>query len=769
MNKIYMKARLVFIVLAVFYLAALFTSCRTPEPDTNNPAAGGEADKTALASDIAEAEALLESVTKSDDGDGLAAGARYAGTADYNAFQAAINAAKDVNNNAGATHAEVSAAVSALAGAKTVFTGKIKVVPPPAEGVLWNFQTDVPGWTAGDSAVAQPADANYGNGLTLMAKTGNTNGIAADSGSGHNMGISTVQNIPSISGADMTLFSAGSLRVSGNGTWGKISGYKGPYTLTICYNTTSTGNARYPAVKIGTTLYNDTGTMSDPTKAALSPGVLTVTYNGTDSPDILLKASAGIRVYSIYISRQEGSGGSGYTWATDPNLQELRAFPGAEGYGQNVSGGRGGKVVKVTTLADDATNPPAGSLRWALNQYPDDPITVVFNVSGLISLKGDLRKKRNNFTLAGQTAPGGGICIMDGKVNLGGSTNFIIRHMRFRIGTMNGDPDGKGSIGIENASDFILDHCTFGWSGEENMTIYDNNSTTIQWCIIHEGLFSSGHNKGERGYGTQWGGQTATYHHNLLAHNNTRSPRFNGARSNDLDVLIDFVNNVNYNWGKVNSCYGGDIERNTHRVNFVNNYYKPGPARPGTSSSYFIESSYASSQGTTKYALWYMSGNYMEGSANTGKNTDNYTGLNIGRYPSGTTLSQLKSDTPFTVPYPVTTETAQNAYTSVLAGAGAFPRDSVDTRIVNEVRTGTATGSGTFGTGKGIIDDPVAVGGYPTYTSLPAPTDTDGDGIPDAWETANGLNPANAADGALKTLSNVYTNLEVYLYDLTRR
>jgi len=454
------------------------------------------------------------------------------------------------------------------------------------------------------------------------------------------------------------------------------------------------------------------------------------------------------------------------SWAQDPNLQELKAFPGAEGFGQNVTGGRRGKVVAVTTIDDDATTPPEGSLRWALRQHTDEPITVVFNVSGLIALKGELRVQRNNFTLAGQTAPGDGICIMDDKVNLGGSNNFIIRHLRFRVGTMNNDPSGKASIGIENASNFIIDHCTFGWSGEENTTIYDNKMTTVQWCIVHEGLYQSGHNKGVRGYGTQWGGESATYHHNLLAHNDSRSPRFNGARSNDRDVLIDFVNNVNYNWGRQSSSYGGEVETNSHRVNFVNNYYKPGPAFPGTSSSYFVDVYYASAQGN-KTALWYMSGNIMDGSANTGKTADNYSGLSISRFPAGTTVDRLKSAVPFATP-PVTTESAQDAFNSVLAKAGAFPRDSVDARIVQEAQNGMASGSGARGTNLGIIDDPVAVGGYPTYNSSPAPVDTDGDGIPDAWETANGLNPSDPADGALKNLSRAYTNLEVYLYDLVR-
>ncbi|MDR0541301.1 MAG: T9SS type A sorting domain-containing protein [Dysgonamonadaceae bacterium] len=455
---------------------------------------------------------------------------------------------------------------------------------------------------------------------------------------------------------------------------------------------------------------------------------------------------------------------------------QTKAFPTAEGFGSMASGGRGGRVVEVTTLADNATAPPEGSLRWALQQHVGEPVTIVFRVSGIINLaggkSGELRCKRDNWTIAGQTAPGDGICIMGNKVNFGGSNNLIIRHLRFRIGTMidpvTGEPDasGKGSIGVENASNWIIDHCTFGWSGEENMTIYDNRNTTIQWSIIHEGLYQSGHNKGNRGYGCQWGGQNATFHHNLLAHNHNRSPRFNGARSNDINVLIDYVNNVNYNWGKANSCYGSDIENTSNRTNFVNNYYKPGPARPGTSSSYFTQSSFSSSQSTSRIALWYMNGNYMEGSANEAKNTDNYLGLDASAYTAkGIDAAQLKSETPFEIAYPVTTETAEQAYESVLAGAGAFPRDAVDTRIVEEVRTGTASGSGVFGNAKGIIDSPDAVGGYPAYQSVEAPVDSDHDGMPDAWEIENGLKPDDASDGNRLTKSG-YTALEVYLNGL---
>ncbi|HPR30966.1 MAG TPA: pectinesterase family protein [Prolixibacteraceae bacterium] len=452
------------------------------------------------------------------------------------------------------------------------------------------------------------------------------------------------------------------------------------------------------------------------------------------------------------------------------------AFPTAEGYGMGSRGGRGGKVVAVTTLEDDGTGNLPGSLRWALKQHPGDPITVVFRISGIIDLKGvDLRSKRNYVTLAGQTAPGDGICIRGAKCNFGGSTNLVIRHLRFRIGLKELENDSTefipgGSIGIENASNWIIDHCTFGWSGEENMTLYDNTLTTVQWCIVHEGLYDSGHGKGARSYGAQWGGQTSTYHHNLLANNVSRTPRVNGARSNDTHVLMDYVNNVNYNWGKSNSCYGSDIDAKgkTHRLNMINNYYKPGPARPGTSSSFFTQASFHGEQTTAKIAQFYMAGNYMEGSANSSLNDNNYLGLDTSAYAAkGIGLSAMISPVPFDVPYRLNTETAQEAYDHVLEGAGAFPRDAVDRRIVEEVRTGTVHFNGRFNNYalSGIIDQPSDAGGYPEYQTYNTITDNDSDGMDDAWETANGLDPTDP-DDRNRYVQSGYTCLEVYLNSL---
>lgn len=454
------------------------------------------------------------------------------------------------------------------------------------------------------------------------------------------------------------------------------------------------------------------------------------------------------------------------------------AFPTAEGFGKFATGGRGGEVVEVTNLNDNGE----GSLRWALSQYPATPLTIVFRISGVIKLNSDIRSKRDGLTIAGQTAPGDGICIRGGKLNFGGSKNLVIRHIRSRIGGMTdkGVFIPGGSIGVENASDIIIDHCTFGWSAEENMTFYDNKRTTVQWCIIHEGLYTSGHAKGERSYASQWGGVFSTYHHNLLAHNNNRSTRFNGARgANDLHVLTDYVNNVNYNWGKPNSCYGGDINNNTScRINMVGNYYKPGPARPSGNKSYFVQPYYGNA---TKVSNWYLSGNVMEGDAAMTKN--NSTGVDLSVNPAASRDTMIVKAPFFINPvYAVKTETAKKAYESVLAKAGAFPRDAVDLRIINETRKGTASGKGTvekytsaksdticknhyFGLPLGIIDSPSGVGGYPFYVTRNKITDNDHDGMDDAWEKAHGLNPKNRDDRNVR-MKNGYTALEVYLNSL---
>ena len=480
-----------------------------------------------------------------------------------------------------------------------------------------------------------------------------------------------------------------------------------------------------------------------------------------------------------------------------PLENRLLAFPTARGFGKFVTGGRGCKVVEVTNLDDDPANPSEGSLRWALTIAGKENSTIVFRVSGVIKLGVNAQKKRElraslkNVTIAGQTAPGDGILIRGGKVNLGGSNNVIIRNLRFRVGEVDeadlANPSDSrfiagAGLGIENAKNFIIDHCCFGWSGEENMTIYDNHFTTVQWCIIHEGLYNSGHQKGARSYGNQWGGSPATYHHNLLAHNYNRSSRLNGASSEteDRNVFMEYMNNVNYNWGKKNSCYGGENEAgaySSHECNFVGNYYKPGPSTPN--NSYFMELSGARSGKTLNPnpSRWYFADNVMEGNNNA---TDNNWSLihNNTSY----TVNAMKSET---LVYPSTevtrlpkcqfddydlyrtpTESAEEAYEHVLAKAGTIHRDVTEQRVVDEVRNKQAQYKGTTLKKAGFIDSSDDAEGWPTYAASTPVSDNDHDGMADDWEVANGFNPADPEDGKDVVSAEGYTALEVYLNSL---
>lgn len=480
-----------------------------------------------------------------------------------------------------------------------------------------------------------------------------------------------------------------------------------------------------------------------------------------------------------------------------PVENKLLAFPTARGFGKYVSGGRGCKVVEVTNLEDDPKNPSEGSLRWALTVAGKENATIVFRVSGVIKIQPnaqkvrDLRANLKNVTIAGQTAPGEGILIRGGKMNFGGSDNLIIRNLRFRIGDIDEADLAKptdsrfikgAGFGLENAKNVIIDHCCFGWSGEENMTMYDNHFTTVQWCIVHEGLYDAGHQKGNRSYANQWGGSPATYHHNLLAHNYNRSSRLNGASSTteDRNVFMEYFNNVNYNWGKKNSCYGGENEAGTyssHECNFVGNYYKPGPSTP--SGSYFMELSAARSGKTLNPnpSRWYFADNVMEGSSSATNdnwsaihNNTSYTvaGMKLETlvYPSAevTRLDKCKFDD-YDL-YRTPTESAEEAYEHVLAKAGTINRDQTERRVVNEVRNKQAQYKGTTLNKAGFIDSPDDAEGWPTYASATPVVDNDHDGMADDWELTHGFNPADAEDGKLVVSAEGYTALEVYLNSL---
>ncbi|MDR1416937.1 MAG: hypothetical protein LBJ57_05920 [Prevotellaceae bacterium] len=441
-------------------------------------------------------------------------------------------------------------------------------------------------------------------------------------------------------------------------------------------------------------------------------------------------------------------------YQADPLIDNLSAFPGAEGFGKNATGGRGGAVYYVTTLSDGGG---AGTLRYAVEQ--SGARTVVFKVSGTIQLTKRLSINNGNITIAGQTAPGDGICVAGYDVVVNNADNVIIRYLRFRMGAAKGvESDAIWSRGRTNV---IVDHCSMSWSTDECASFYEMQSFTMQWCLIAESLKNSLHEKGAHGYGGIWGGRNATFHHNLLAHHDSRNPRF--ASGEDGLSPTDYRNNVIYNWGNTNSAYGGEAAD----INIVNNYYKPGPAtKASIKERIYAPSKKTEDDGSGRfvsiiglYGRIYVAGNHVVGSERTTGDNWRYGIQGV----SDAEKAAMKRDAPFDFE-PVTEHSAEVAYERVLAHAGAsVKRDAVDTRVVGEVRSGTFTYSGSKGSTNGIIDSENDVGAWPLLESSPAPLDSDSDGMPDAWETANGLNAKSASDRNDKTLSSVYTNLEVYL------
>ena len=487
------------------------------------------------------------------------------------------------------------------------------------------------------------------------------------------------------------------------------------------------------------------------------------------------------------------------------------AFPGAEGFARyTTTGGRGTdgttKVYHVTNLNDSGT----GSLRWAVSQA--GPRTIVFDVSGYIDLKSNLQIQSNT-TIAGQTAPGCGITLRYYTVEFTKCDNVIVRFLRFRRSQIKNVNDGADASWGRNHNNIILDHCSFSWSIDELGSFYDNRNFTMQWCNLTEALANPGHSKGEHSYGGIWGGKGASFHHNFIAHAQNRTPRFNGARynwqgydktkyANTIQAeRVDFRNCVMYNWGNGNGCYGGP---GGGYVNMINNYYKAGPGtlnKTRVTQISFADSGNSGSNPFPNYASrYYINGNYVTAAGDAAKNYDwkgvkyDKTILVNGEYcmedtlhyygddqtyvknNSGYDCIKIKCDSPFEAGE-VTTHSAEKAYEKVVAYAGAsLYRDAVDSRIAEETKTGTVTYTGAISKTKGIIDvvndpegtiDETTVS-YPDLVSETRPEgyDTDGDGMPDAWEIANGLNPNDASDAVLKTLDTEkgwYTNLEVYL------
>ena len=459
--------------------------------------------------------------------------------------------------------------------------------------------------------------------------------------------------------------------------------------------------------------------------------------------------------------------------ALSPLIQaQTPAFPGAEGHARyTTTGGRGGTVYHVTSLADDGGR---GTLRYAV--LKTGARTIVFDVSGTIELKSDLEIKSPNITIAGQTAPGDGICLKNHQLKIN-ADNVIIRFIRCRMGELTGEE--KDSMEGQNHKNIIIDHCSMSFSTDECASFYDNTNFTLQWCFIAESLKESIHIKGSHGYGGIWGGKNASFHHNILAHHDSRNPRMCGSRySNQADLeKVDFRNNVLYNWGQTNSAYAGE----GGSYNFINNYYKPGPATKRSIAARIFAPNADDGTNQQMKGVWgtfYVAGNYVDGSAPyenvqeaaeaiAATNADNWNGIHPDTRNAELPAQGIRSDVEYDAGT-VTTHTAQVAYEKVLAYAGAsYRRDSQDTRIADEIRNGSYTYEGSKSGLKGIIDATSDVGGWPVLTSGTPETDSDGDGIPDVWEEANGLDP-NDDSGANQLWHDGtgYTALEVYLHSL---
>lgn len=433
----------------------------------------------------------------------------------------------------------------------------------------------------------------------------------------------------------------------------------------------------------------------------------------------------------------------------------LPSFPGAEGYAMHITGGRGGEVYEVTNLLDKGP----GSLRNGVEQ--SGKRTIVFRVSGTIHLLSSLQIKNGDITIAGQTAPGQGICLADYPLIID-ADNVIIRFIRSRTGDVH--QQASDAVSCNRVWDVIIDHCSFSWGMDEVASLYGNTNFILQWCLISEGFYDSYHHKGKHSYGGIWGGDRASFHHNLLAHCTSRMPRFNGARYySGWNEQVDFRNNVIYNWG-FNNIYGGEPSEkdgSKARINMVNNYFKSGPA--SSVSSRIIEPSRQDDYPDSLYSYFHVEGNFVRGYPSISE--DNWKGGVQG--VGGSALAEIRLLE--AVPYIMDSDhSAAEAYEYVLAWSGCvLPfRDSHDERIINETLQGTASyGSSYKGGGNGIIDSQIDVGGWPELeTEDPAP-DGDHDGMPDQWELAHGLDPGNPEDR--NTISETgYTWLEVFLNSL---
>lgn len=432
------------------------------------------------------------------------------------------------------------------------------------------------------------------------------------------------------------------------------------------------------------------------------------------------------------------------------------AFPGAEGYGKYTTGGRGGKVMIVSNLNDNGP----GSFREAVTDK--NPRIIVFTVSGTIHLQSKLTIA-GNCTIAGQSAPGDGICIADKTVLIGGN-NIIVRYLRFRMGDKyanEGKVDGAGgddSFGGTHRNNLIVDHCSMSWSEDEVFSVYAGDSTTLQWNMIYEPLNYSYHFETgdkdfeEHGYGGIWGGRHLTAHHNLFAHCKSRNPRFDGIR-NAPEENVDYRNNVIYDWG-INTIYAGE----GGYYNIINNYFKYGPI---TNKNVKFRIVNPGRNEKINYGKYYVAGNFVDEAPEITNNNE------LGVYTGKDNADKgMASTNKILAAVEIHSETAKAAYSNVLLFAGAsFKRDTLDARIINDVKNRQGLIINVQGNYPHGTAYEKTANAWPSLKSLPALTDTDNDGIPDEWEKKNGLNP-NSSDVNLYLLDKNYTNIEIYLNSL---
>ena len=484
--------------------------------------------------------------------------------------------------------------------------------------------------------------------------------------------------------------------------------------------------------------------------------------------------------------------GQYYAAFSIPAVEEdgvARAFPGAEGGGMYTTGGRGGKIYHVTSLEDNNTQ---GTLRYGI-ENAERPLTIVFDVAGTIALQKQLQIKKGDLTIAGQTAPGDGICLKNYTFRIHAS-NVIVRFIRCRMGDEKQTEDDAMQIMDKYGDSFekiIIDHCSVSWCTDECASFYGMKDFSFQWNIVSESLRNSIHDKGAHGYGGIWGGTNATYHHNLLAHHDSRNPRIDHDYVSHQKGPVSIFNNVVYNW-KGNSCYGGESSSNNgsdyRKYNFFNNYYKPGPVTP-SNHIWFLQPTTSCSNcgGTILPGHFHVDGNVMHGhDALTADNWKAGTSSPISVYISEANAAEIKEASRYATETYQSVQSGRDCLDPVLTYAGAsFARDGIDARIAKETKDGTSTYKGSNTTAKdpstkGLIDTQTDVAdatwkdGWPVYAASAEQTarikDSDSDGMPDWFEEEFGLNKSDKSDAAQVTLdkNGRYTNLEMYLHYLVK-